>query len=178
VLVRRASRVSKAICPGSFDPITLGHVDIIERAAKTFDEVVVAVAINETKQPLFDREARVRMIREACAHLKNVSADSFCGLMVDYAEAQGARVIVKGLRAVSDFESELQMALMNRNLNANVETLFVMTSAEHSFLSSRIVKEIAGFGGDVSKLVPPNVVPVLLKKLGRGKGGCPADANE
>ena len=129
-LVRRAFRVSKAICPGSFDPITLGHVDIIERAAKTCDEVIVAVAINDAKQPLFDREERVRMIREACAHLKNVSADSFRGLMVDYAEEQGARVVVKGLRAVSDFESELQMALMNRNLNVNVETLFVMTSAE------------------------------------------------
>ena len=98
--------------------------------------------------------------------------------MVDYAEEQGEHVIVKGLRAVSDFESELQMALMNRNLNANVETLFVMTSAEHSFLSSRIVKEIAQFGGDVSQLVPPNVVPALLEKLGCRKGGCPADANE
>jgi len=159
--------VPKAVCPGSFDPITLGHLDIIERAAKIFDEVIVAVAINEAKQPLFAREERVQMIRGACAHLDNVQADSFSNLLVDYAESVGATAIVKGLRAVSDFEAELQMALMNRNLNPRVETMFVMTRGEHSFLSSRIVKEIAGFGGDVSHLVPANVVPRLNDRLQR-----------
>jgi len=157
--------LSKAICPGSFDPITLGHVDIIERTARIFDEVIVAVAINDAKQPMFNQEERVRMIAEACAHLPNVRADSFSNLLVDYAEEQGATVIVKGLRAVSDFEAELQMALMNRNLNPRLEALFIMTNAEHSFLSSRIVKEIARFGGEVTKLVPPNVVPMLCAKV-------------
>lgn len=161
--------MSKAICPGSFDPITLGHVDIIERAARIFDDVIVAVAINDAKQPMFNRRERVQMIAEACAHLPNVRADSFSNLLVDYAHQQGATVIVKGLRAVSDFEAELQMALMNRNLNPRIEALFIMTSAEHSFLSSRIVKEIARFGGDVTGLVPANVVPMLRAKLAESK---------
>ena len=159
----------KAIYPGSFDPVTSGHLDIIERARSVFDEVVVAVAVNMEKEPLFSVEERVALLREACGHLDNVQVDCFEGLTVDYAEQQGAKVLIRSLRAVSDFESELQMALMNKRLNDNVETLFMMTSAEYSFLSSSLIKELAELGASISGLVPKCVEERLHGKL-RAKG--------
>lgn len=159
----------KAIYPGSFDPVTSGHLDILERARSVFDEVVVAVAVNMEKEPLFSVEERVALLREACGHLDNVQVDCFEGLTVDYAEQQGAKVLIRSLRAVSDFESELQMALMNKRLNDNVETLFMMTSAEYSFLSSSLIKELAELGASISGLVPKCVEERLHGKL-RAKG--------
>ena len=155
-----------AIVPGSFDPLTNGHIDIIERAAKMFGRVTVAVVINSSKQPMFTLEERVEMLREVCAHLPNVSIGSFEGLLVEYAKQRGARIIVKGLRAVSDFEYELQMALMNRHQCPELETVFMMTGAEYSFLSSSIVKEIARLGGSVEGLVPESVRQRLRDKVG------------
>ena len=144
-------------------------MDIIERARSVFDEVVVAVAVNMEKEPLFSVEERVALLREACGHLDNVQVDCFEGLTVDYAEQQGAKVLIRSLRAVSDFESELQMALMNKRLNDNVETLFMMTSAEYSFLSSSLIKELAELGASISGLVPKCVEERLHGKL-RAKG--------
>jgi len=155
----------KAIYPGSFDPVTSGHLDIAERAASVFDEVVVAVAVNMEKRPLFSVEERVEMLREACRHLDNVQVDCFEGLTVDYAERLGAGVVIRSLRAVSDFESELQMALMNKRLNENVEMLFMMTRADYSFLSSSLVKELAELGASIKGLVPTCVEDRLLAKL-------------
>jgi len=161
--------MARALVPGSFDPITMGHLDIIARAARMFDTVLVAVAPNSTKTPLFTLAERVEMIEEACTHLPNVSVDAFEGLLVEYAVKHGASVIVKGLRAVSDFEYELQMAMMNRRLNSAVETVFLMTEAEHSYLSSSIVKEIARLGGSVEGLVPSHVETRLRQKVGNPK---------
>jgi len=155
----------KAVCPGSFDPVTSGHIDVIERAARVFGEVIVAVAPNPGKRTLFTVSERVDMLREAVGHLTNVRVDAFDGLLVDYVRSQGASVIVKGLRAVSDFEIEFQMALMNRNLAPGIETVFMMTGAEYSYLSSSIVKEIAAMGGSISGLVPDVVEAKLLEKL-------------
>jgi len=155
----------RAIVPGSFDPVTNGHLDIIERAAAMFESVLVAVARNNSKAPMFTSEERVEMLREVCANWPNVSIDAFEGLLVNYAFERNATVIVKGLRAVSDFEYELQMALMNRRLNRNVETVFLMTGPEHSYLSSSIVKEIARLGGTVEGLVPDRVEERLRSKL-------------
>jgi|SRR5579872_2129287 len=155
----------RAIVPGSFDPVTNGHLDIIGRAAAMFDSVLVAVARNYTKAPLFSADERVDMLREVCAPWSNVGIDAFEGLLVNYAFERNATVIVKGLRAVSDFEYELQMALMNRRLNGNVETVFLMTGPEHSYLSSSIVKEIARLGGTVEGLVPQRVEELLRNKL-------------
>lgn len=154
-----------AICPGSFDPVTSGHIDVIERAARVFGEVIVAVAPNPSKQSLFTKEERMEMLTEATSHLPNVRIDSFQGLLVDYCQRVGARVIVKGLRAVSDFEAEFQMALMNRNLAPSVETVFLMTGAEYSYLSSSVVKQIAGMGGPIKGLVPDIVEQRLGEKL-------------
>ena len=159
----------KAIYPGSFDPVTSGHLDIIERATSVFDEVVVAVAVNMEKQPLFSVEERADLLREACRHLDKVQVDCFEGLTVDYAQQQGAKVLIRSLRAVSDFESELQMALMNKRLNENVETLFMMTSAEYSFLSSSLIKELAELGASITGLVPKLVEEKLFERL-RKKG--------
>lgn len=157
--------MKKAIYPGSFDPTTNGHLDIIERAASLFDEVVVAVATNIGKNPLFTIEERVEMLQEACRHLPNVTVDRFEGLLVAYAAEQNAHVIVKGLRALSDFEFEFEMALMNRRLDKEAETVFMMTNAEYSYLSSSIIKEVAGFGGSVKGLVPEVVERRLEQKL-------------
>ncbi len=157
--------MAKAIVPGSFDPVTNGHLDIIERAAALFESVTVAIALNSAKTPLFTVEERIEMIREVTGHLPNVEADSFTGLLVDYAASRGASVIVKGLRAVMDFEYELQMALMNRRQRPDVETVFMMTGTEYSYLSSSIVKEIARLGGSIEGLVPENVGQRLRKKL-------------
>lgn len=154
-----------ALCPGTFDPVTNGHLDILERASRLFDAVVVAVLENPAKEPLFTAEERVTMLKEAVAGLENVEVDSFSGLLVDYAAQREARIIVKGLRAVSDFDYELQMAQMNHRL-AGVETCFVPTSPKWSYLSSSLVKEIAGYGADIQGLVPDNVRERLQEKLG------------
>jgi pantetheine-phosphate adenylyltransferase len=154
-----------AIYPGSFDPLTNGHLDVVQRAAKLFDRVIVAVAKNESKHALFTLAERVAMVKKAVADLPNVEADSFDCLLVEYVVARKARAIVRGLRAVSDFEFEFQLALMNRKLEENVETIFMMPKDTYTFLSSRIVKEIARLGGDVSQFVPPNVQIALQKKL-------------
>lgn len=159
--------MTKAVYPGSFDPMTNGHLDIIKRSAKLFDEVIVAVLINSAKSPLFCVEERVTLLREATKELDNVKIDSFEGLLVDFVEGNSVDVIVKGLRAVSDFESELQMAAMNRKLN-EVETVFMMTETEYSYLSSSLVKEVSRFDGDVSQLVPPHVEKALKTKYSEG----------
>ena len=154
-----------ALCPGTFDPVTNGHVDIIERAAQQFDRVVVAVLENPGKQPLFSVEDRVAMLKEATADVDGVEIDAFSGLLVEYARRKGARAIVKGLRAVTDFEYEIQMAQMNQRLGG-VETFFMTTAPTWSYLSSSLVREVARFGGDVRGLVPPVVVERLREKLG------------
>jgi pantetheine-phosphate adenylyltransferase len=154
-----------AIYPGSFDPLTNGHLDVIQRAAKLFDRVVVAVARNESKHPLFTLEERKRMVERAVRRLPNVEADSFEGLLMDYAQRQSAQAVIRGLRAVSDFEFEFQLALMNRKLNERIETIFMMPKDAYTFLSSRIVKEIASLGGDVTAFVPAHVRTALLAKL-------------
>ena len=154
------------IYPGSFDPFTNGHLDLVHRAAKLFDQVVVAVAKNEGKGPLFDHGERLDLIRQSVKGLENVACDAFDGLLVDYVDKCGGQAVIRGLRAVSDFEFEFQLALMNRKLNERVETIFMMPKDTYTFLSSRIVKEIARLGGDVSAFVPPQVVAALRKKLG------------
>ena len=153
----------RAVCPGSFDPPTNGHVDIIGRAASLFDEIVVAVLVNKSKKGLFTVEERIAMLGEVVAPYPNVTVDSFHGLLVDYCRDHDISVIIKGLRAVSDFDYELQMAQMNRGL-AGVDTLFMPTNPEYSFLASSLVKEIAKWGGDVSSLVPPNVLKRLIDR--------------
>jgi pantetheine-phosphate adenylyltransferase len=157
------SKVRRALCPGSFDPVTNGHIDIIGRTAHLYDEVVVAVFINQSKSGLFSVDERRDMLVEVTAEWPNVSIDVFEGLVVDYCRVHDIPVIVKGLRAVSDFDYELQMAQMNRGL-AGVDTLFMPTNPEYSFLASSLVKEIAKWGGDVTSLVPPNVLK-RLKEL-------------
>lgn len=153
-----------AIYPGSFDPVTNGHLDIVERAAKIFDKLYVAVLINPAKHTLFTVEERVELLKEATKQYENVEIVSFGGLLADYAKDNNIEVIVKGLRAVSDFEYEFQMALINKSLNANLETLFLTTTAENMFLSSSIVKQVAGFSGDVSNFIPKCVLEALEKK--------------
>jgi pantetheine-phosphate adenylyltransferase len=155
-----------ALCPGTFDPVTNGHLDIIERAAQHFDALVVGVLDNPAKQPLFTASERVSMLKEATTSLPNVEIASFSGLLVGFAKARGTDVIVKGLRAVTDFEYEIQMAQMNQRL-AGVETFFMTTAPSWSYLSSSLVKEVARFGGDVTGLVPPVVAERLAEKLGR-----------
>jgi pantetheine-phosphate adenylyltransferase len=155
--------VRRAVCPGSFDPVTNGHVDVITRAAALYDELVVAVLVNPGKAGLFSVDERMELLRDAVSDLPNVSVDSFQGLLVDYCKTHDIPVIVKGLRAVGDFEYELQMAQMNREL-AGVETLFVPTAPQVGHLSSSLVKQIAGFGGDVSRLVPKGVLDRLLER--------------
>lgn len=157
----------KVLYPGSFDPITYGHIDIIERCAKEFDQVVVAVLRNSSKVGLFTTEERVHLLKEATIHLKNVEIDSFSGLLIDYAKEKDIRIIVKGLRAVSDFEYEMQMALANRKLNPDLETLFMVSNTKYSFLSSSIVREVASLGGDVSSFVP-EIVDIALKNKIKG----------
>ena len=154
-----------AIYPGSFDPITNGHLDVIERARKLFDEVVVAVAHNDEKQPLFSLKDRLDLLRETAGKIDNVRIAEFEGLLVEFARKEEAGAVIRGLRAVSDFEFEFQMALMNRKLDAEVETIFLMPKEEYTYLSSRIVKEIARLGGDVSGLVPACVAKALRKKF-------------
>src|SRR5947209_8843026 len=154
------------IYPGSFDPITNGHLDLIQRATKLFDRVIVAIARNDSKQPLFTQQQRVEMVGKAIQDIPRVEADSFDGLLINYVERRGAQAVIRGLRAVSDFEFEFQLALMNRKLNERIETIFMMPKDTYTFLSSRMVKEIAALGGDVSAFVPPHVRTALAVKLG------------
>jgi pantetheine-phosphate adenylyltransferase len=155
----------RAIYPGSFDPVTNGHLDVIERAVKLFDEVIVAIAVNSQKMPLFTLEERLRLLTgETAVYGAKVRAVAMEGLLVEFARQAGASAVIRGLRAVSDFEFEFQMALMNRKLEANVETLFLMPKEEYTYLSSRIIKEIARLGGDVSSFVPSCVVAALQAK--------------
>ena len=153
-----------AICPGSFNPITLGHLDIIRRASKMFDHVIVAVLQNANKVCDFTVDERVDMIKDSIKDLKNVSADSFDGLLAEYTKIKNASVIVKGLRAVSDFEYEFQMALVNQRINPEVETVFLTTSSEYMFLSSSSVREIAAHGGDISQFVPETIINRVMDK--------------
>jgi pantetheine-phosphate adenylyltransferase len=153
------------IYPGSFDPLTNGHLDVIQRATKLFDRVIVAVAKNDSKHPLFTLSERRELVQSCVQHLPNVETDTFDGLLVNYAEKRSAQAIIRGLRAVSDFEFEFQLALMNRKLNERVETIFMMPKDTYTFLSSRIVKEIARLGGDVGAFVPPQVQAALTARL-------------
>jgi len=155
----------RAVCPGSFDPVTHGHLDIIERAARLFDEVVVAVGVNASKNRLFGPDERIAMLERACGHLDNVRVDGFSGLLTAFCVDHDVAAIIKGLRAAGDFDYELQMAQMNSRLAAGVETVFLPTSPEHSFLASSLVKEVAGLGGDVSALVPGFVHELLTERL-------------
>jgi pantetheine-phosphate adenylyltransferase len=158
----------KAIYPGSFDPITRGHIDIIDRASKLFDKVTIVVMVNPSKVPMFTLEEKINLIKESIKTFKNIEVDFFHGLLVDYAVKTDSSVIIKGLRAVTDFEYEFQMALMNKSICTNVETLFMMTSPNYSFLSSSLVKEVAKFGGNIDNFVTPLVKEHVLKKLNGG----------
>jgi len=150
-----------AIYPGSFDPPTLGHLDVIERAATLFDEIIVAVGVNSSKRPMLTTEQRLQALRESTAHLKSVKVDSFKGLLIQFAKEQGAQSVVRGLRATADFEYEFQMAMVNRRLESEIETVFLMTRWEHSYLSSSIVREVATLGGDYLGLVPKPVADIM-----------------
>jgi pantetheine-phosphate adenylyltransferase len=158
-----------AVYPGSFDPITNGHLDIVRRASQMFDRVVVAVASSVDKNPLFDIDERIDMVQKAVARLRNVRVDRIDGLLVNYVRRKRATVIVRGLRAVSDFEFEFQLALMNRKLDSRIETIFLMTKDEYTFISSRLVKEISQLGGDVSDFVPRGVKRTLAHKFGAAR---------
>lgn len=158
--------MATAIYPGSFDPVTNGHLDIIDRASKVFDRLIVAVLENPRKEALFAIDERVRMLNCIIEeNYPNVEVDYFTGLLVEYAQKKGVNIIIKGLRAISDFEFEFQMALANRKLNCNVETMFMMTNNMYSFISSSIVKEVAGFGGDIRDMVPPQVYQMIMEKI-------------
>lgn len=158
-----------AVCPGSFDPVTYGHLDIIERGAALFDRVIVAMAVNPSKSPLFSVGERLEMLQECTSGLPNTSVTFFDGLLVEFAVSQGAQTIVRGLRAMTDFEYEFQMALMNKRLHPEIETVFLMTRNEYSYLSSSVVKDLVRFGGNVTGLVPPNVADHIREKLNPGR---------
>ncbi|KHE72507.1 pantetheine-phosphate adenylyltransferase [Halobacillus sp. BBL2006] len=153
-----------AICPGSFDPVTYGHLDIIQRGAKVFDHLIVAVFNNQSKSPLFDVNERLALLQEVTKDMDNVSVDACEGLLMDYAKEKNAQAIIRGLRAVSDFEYEMQITSMNRKLNEEIETFFMMTNNQYSFLSSSIVKEVAKYRANISDLVPPPVEKALMDK--------------
>ena len=160
-----------AVYPGSFDPLTNGHLDIISRGARLFDRIIVAILVNAEKAPLFSMEERVEIARSVFQHQRNVEVDTFNGLLVDYVERRGAQVIVRGLRAVSDFEFEFQMALMNQRLNDKIDTIFMMPAEQYTYISSRLIKEVFSLGGQVRGLVPEIVVTRLQEKQ-RGKVKC------
>lgn len=160
--------MTRAIYPGSFDPLTNGHLDIIERSCKLFDEIIVAILVNPEKRPMFSTEERLEMIREVVAPLAKVKVDTFNGLLVTYAQAQEADCIVRGIRAISDYEYELQMALMNRRMQPNIETVFMMSADTYSYVSSRLVKEIFLLGREVTGLVPPLIADRMRQKLSDG----------
>ena len=156
-----------AICPGSFDPVTKGHVDIIERTAKLFDRVVALVVINPAKRPFFTVEERTGFLRRATAHIGNVTVDSYQGLLADYARHMGACTLIKGLRAVTDFEFEFQQALTNKKLNAELETMFVITDSQYMYLSSSMVRQIGHFGGDISPFIPEAILETVRQRMER-----------
>lgn len=156
--------MKRAIYPGSFDPVTFGHIDMIERSAKMVDELVVAVLINSAKNPLFSVEERVSMLEEISGHIPNIRITSFNGLLIDYAREVDASIIVRGLRAVTDFEYELQIAQTNRIVNSQIDTVFLTTSLEYAYLSSTIVKEVASYGGDISHFVPEQLIDRIYAK--------------
>ena len=170
ILERSEITMIVAVCPGSFDPVTVGHLDIIRRASKIFDHVVVAVGSNLRKQPRLSAPERARLIEKITAGFENVSVEVMDGLLVDFARDQGAKVVVKGLRAVSDFESEFEQAQLNRKMYPELETVFIMASAEHSFLSSSVVREIASLGGDVRGLVPEGILETVREIYSRADG--------
>ncbi|MFZ7132059.1 MAG: pantetheine-phosphate adenylyltransferase [Eubacteriales bacterium] len=155
-----------AVYPGSFDPITNGHIDIIERASEMFDVIIVAVLVNQNKDPLFSTEERMEMIRKSILNIQNVQVDSFEGLLVNYLKKKNANIIVRGLRALSDFEIEFQMALTNKKLSNTIDTVFLITKLEYSYLSSSVAKEIAQFGGELLDMVPQHVCEMLTEKMG------------
>ena len=157
----------RALYPGSFDPVTYGHLDLIGRARKVFDEVCVAVAVNDEKQPMFTADERVALLKKAVGRKKGVTVDSFTGLMVDYARAKNIGTIIRGLRATSDFDYEFQMALTNRTLAQDVDTMFLMPSEKHFYLSSKLIKEISRLGGNISRFVPPFVEKLLVERQSR-----------
>jgi pantetheine-phosphate adenylyltransferase len=156
-----------AIYPGSFDPITNGHLDLIQRGSLMFDKLIVSILRNETKEPLFSVEERTEMLREVVDVYPNVEVDSFAGLLVDHAAARSATVLLRGIRAISDYEYELQMALMNRRLRPDIETVFMMANEAYSFISSRLVKEVVGLGGNITGLVPPSVQARLQRRMSK-----------
>ena len=163
--------MSIAVYPGSFDPMTNGHLDVIKRGVRIFDHLIVAVADNPAKASLFSREERVEMIREVSKPVKNVTVDSFDGLVVDYVRRKKCHVLLRGIRTVSDFEYEYQMALTNRTFAQDIETIFVMTHEEYSFISSRLIKEAASLGGDISTFVPKEIERWIRRKFGEGTKG-------
>ena len=156
---------TKVICPGSFDPVTIGHIDIISRASKMFDHVIVAVLNNLVKNPSFTTDERIALLKEAAKDFDNVEIVGFDGLLADYAKERGVNVIVKGLRAVSDFEYEFQQALTNKKLNPELETVFLTSNAEYMYLSSSMVKQVASLGGDISSFVPECVHDIIIERL-------------
>jgi pantetheine-phosphate adenylyltransferase len=159
-----------AVYPGTFDPVTNGHLDLAERGCRHFDRLIIGVLRNEEKRPLFTVNERVELLREAAAGWDNVEVDSFDGLLVDYAKQVGATMILRGIRAVTDLEYEMQMAMMNRRMHPKLETVFVVPNEVYSYVSSRLVREVAGLGGSVEELVPPNVLSALSKKLQGSRG--------
>lgn len=167
--MQRGEQMKRAIYPGSFDPVTFGHIDMIERSAKIVDELVVAILVNSAKNPLFSVEERVSMLKEMTASLPNVTVDSFDGLLVDYMKEHGVSLIVRGLRAVTDFEYELQIAQTNHVENPDVETIFLTTNLQYSYLSSSIVREFAAYGGDISKFVPALFIDRIYDKYNMKK---------
>ena len=159
--------MKRAIYPGSFDPVTFGHIDMIERSAKIVDELVVAILNNSAKNPLISVEERVSMLKETAGHVPNVRITFFDGLLIDYAKKIEATIIIRGLRAVTDFEYELQIAQTNRIVNSGIDTIFLTTSLEYAYLSSTIVKEVASYGGDISHFVPKQLIPQIYEKYVR-----------
>jgi pantetheine-phosphate adenylyltransferase len=166
-----SERRVRAVFPGTFDPITSGHLDILDRALKVYDEVIVAILINREKKPFFSLDERVEMVREVCRGRDHARVDTFSGLLVEYAVKINASVIVRGLRAISDFEYEFQMALMNRRMNPSIETVFMMPAESYTYLSSRLVREVTHLGGSVTDLVPPSVEQRLRDHVRRGNPG-------
>ena len=159
-------KMTKAIYPGSFDPVTFGHIDIIQRAAQMVDELTVSILSNKVKSPLFSVEERVNMLKEVTKEIPNVKIDSFSGLLIDYAKSLNATIVVRGLRAITDFEYELQFAQTKRKLAPKIDTIFLFTSLEYAYLSSTTVKEVASFGGDILEFVPPAIAKEIYKKYG------------
>ncbi len=154
-----------AIMPGSFDPVTKGHIDILERSSKLFDKIIAVVMVNPTKTPTFTTEERVKFLKQVTNHIPNLEVDSYLGLVADYAREKNAHTLIKGLRAVTDFEYEFQQALTNKKLNPELETLFMVTNQEYMYLSSTIVRQIAGFGGDISLFVPEKIKEEILERI-------------